>query len=44
MAASGGTLPPGWSPFVASAVSRPRSRGPVDVIVFGSGALRACYG
>lgn len=40
-----GTVPPGWSPFVTPTFPRRRrAQGPVEVIVFGSRNLRACYG
>ena len=40
-----GTVPPGWSPFVTPTFHRRRRQaGPVEVIVFGSRNLRACYG
>lgn len=39
------TVPPGFGPFVRPAFARRRrATGPVEVIVFGSRNLRACYG
>lgn len=38
-------VPPGWGPFVKPTFTRSkRASGPVEVIVFGSRHLRACYG